>query len=91
MPEALAGCEGFGVYGPWACIGTVEAVRRDRRTLRPALLTVRAGLLGTWVVHVPVDQVEEVSRDERRLRLRSGGLLSGPRRPGGRRPEDQGG
>ena len=86
VPEALAGCEGFGVYGTSACIGTVEAVRRDRRSGRPALLTVRAGLLGTWLVHVPVDQVEELSRDERRIRLRSGGLLAGPRRPGARTP-----
>lgn len=86
MHEALAGCEGFGVYGPSACIGTVEAVQPDTRSGRPALLSVRAGLLGSWLVHVPVDQVQDVSRAERRIRLRSGGLLAGPRKPGARTP-----
>jgi hypothetical protein len=87
-PEALARCEGFGIYGPSGRIGTVEAVRRAGGSGRPAFLSVRAGLLGSWLVHVPVDQVEEVSLDERRIVLRSGGLLAGPRRsdadtPGG--------
>jgi len=78
---ALARCQGFGVYGPAARIGVVEDVRLDVRSGRPALLSVRAGLLGSWLVHVPVDQVEEVSAEERRIVLRSGGLLAGPRRP----------
>lgn len=80
-PEPLlAGCEGFGVFGPSAQIGVVEEVRLDRESGRPALLSVRAGLLGSWLVYVPVDEVDEVSRDERRIVLRSGGLLAGPRR-----------
>jgi hypothetical protein len=62
----LTYCEGFGVYGP-------------AETGAPVLLVVRAGLLGTWLVHVPVDQVQEVSVLERKMSLRSGGLLSGPR------------
>jgi hypothetical protein len=57
-PEALASCEGYGVYGPSTRIGVVEEVRRGRRDGRPKLLLVRAGLLGSWLVHVPVDQVE---------------------------------
>lgn len=76
----LADCHGFGVFGPSAQIGVVEDVRLDRESGRPALLSVRAGLLGSWLVHVPVDEVDEVSVDERRIVLRSGGLLAGPRR-----------
>ena len=48
--------------------------------MEPWLLLVRAGLLGTWLVHVPADQVDEVDGEERRIVLRSGGLLAGPRR-----------
>jgi hypothetical protein len=79
-PEALATCEGYGVYGPSTRIGVVEDIRRGGRDGRPKLLLVRAGLLGSWLVHVPVDQVEAVSHGERRIDLRSGGLLAGPRR-----------
>ena len=75
----LACCEGFGVYGPTARIGVVESIRVDAETGEPRLLVVRAGLLGTWLVNVPVDQVQEVSLLERRIALRSGGLLAGPR------------
>jgi hypothetical protein len=81
-PEALADCHGFGVYGPTARIGVVEDVRRGRRDGRPRLLLVRAGLLGSWLVHVSVDQVEAVDGEGRRIDLRSGGLLAGPRRAG---------
>jgi hypothetical protein len=79
-PEELASCEGYGVYGPRSRIGVVEEIRHGRRDGRPKLLLVRAGLLGSWLVHVPVDQVEAVDRAERRIDLRSGGLLAGPRR-----------
>ena len=78
----LAACRGFGVYGRSAQqIGVVEDVRLDRESGRPALLSVRAGLLGSWLVHVPVDEVEDVSSAERRIVLRAGGLLAGPRKP----------
>jgi hypothetical protein len=75
----LACCEGFGVYGPAVRIGVVESIRVDADTDAPVLLVVRAGLLGSWLVHVPVDQVQEVSLLERRITLRPGGLLAGPR------------
>ena len=78
-PEALAACEGFGVYGPTARIGAVEEIRRDSRDGRPRFLLVRAGLLGSWLVHVPVDQVDAVDAEARRIELRPGGLLAGPR------------
>jgi hypothetical protein len=79
-PEALEGCEGFGVYGPTARIGAVEGIRKDSRDGRPRFLLVRAGLLGSWLVHVPVDQIEAMDLAARRLELRPGGLLAGPRR-----------
>jgi hypothetical protein len=72
-------CEGFGVYGPYARIGTVEEVRLGGGG-RPVSLLVRAGLSGTWLLHVPVDQVQEVTPEEERVVLRAGGLLSGPMR-----------
>ncbi len=78
--QLLADCRGFGVFGPSAQIGVVEDVRIDRESGHPALLSVRAGLLGSWLVHVPVAEVDEVSVGERRIVLRSGGLLAGPRR-----------
>ena len=78
-PDALAGCEGFGVYGPTARIGSVEEIRADSRDGRPRFLLVRAGLLGSWLVHVPVDQIDAVDVEARRLDLRPGGLLAGPR------------
>jgi hypothetical protein len=78
--SALVACEGFGVYGPSARIGTVERIRIERASGRPVLLSVRAGLLGSWLVHVPVDEVADVVPDEQRILLRPGGLLAGPRR-----------
>jgi hypothetical protein len=80
--QALARCEGFGIYGPSGRIGTVEAVARTADGGRPALLSVRAGLRRSWLLHVPVENVERVSLDERLIVLRAGALLSGPRRPG---------
>jgi hypothetical protein len=79
-PEALAACKGFGVYGSTARIGAVEEIRRDRRNGRPRFLLVRAGLLGSWLVHVPVDQIDAVDVEAQRLELRPGGLLTGPRK-----------
>jgi hypothetical protein len=78
--DVLARCEGFGIYGPSGRIGTVEAVARTAEGGRPSGLSVRAGLRRSWLAHVPVDQVEEVRLDERRVVLRSGALLSRPRR-----------
>jgi hypothetical protein len=74
----LMQCEGFGVYGPNSRIGTVEEVRLGGGG-RPVSLLVRAGLTGTWLLHVPFDQVDEISSREERVVLRAGGLLAGPR------------
>jgi hypothetical protein len=63
----------------------MPASARSRRsgaagaTATPGLLLVRAGLLGSWLVHVPVDQVDDVEVGERGIRLGAGGLPAGPR------------
>lgn len=78
--SVLARCEGFGVYTQLACVGTVESVRMTTGENRPSSLTVRTGLLGSWLIEVPADQVAEVVPRERRLLLRSGGLVERVRR-----------
>jgi hypothetical protein len=78
--SVLARCEGYGVYTQLAHVGTVESVRMSAGENRPASLTVRTGLLGSWLLEVPADQVAEVSPRERRLVLRSGGLVERVRR-----------
>jgi hypothetical protein len=71
----LSRCEGFAVHTQLARVGTVEAVRIEPGADRPASLTVRAGLVGTWLLEVPLDQVAEVVPRERRIVLRPGGLV----------------
>jgi hypothetical protein len=77
MESALARCEGFGVYTNLARVGTVEEVRFADGD-RPAALAVRAGLLGSWRLLVPIDQVAQVEPGARRIVLHSGGLLERP-------------
>lgn len=78
MSSVLERCEGFAVHTPAARVGTVEEVRAAEGA-GPAALAVRAGLLGSWRLIVPVDQVAEVSARERKIVLRPGALLAGPR------------
>ena len=78
--SVLARCEGYGVYTQLARVGTVESVRMSVGENRPASLTIRTGLLGSWLLEVPADQVAEISPGERRLVLRSGGLVERVRR-----------
>jgi hypothetical protein len=76
----LAACEGFDVHTSSLRVGTVEEVCiPEGRTAQPHL-AVRAGLLGSWRVLVPANEVEAVDRHARRVVLRSGALLAGPRR-----------
>lgn len=82
----LARCEGFAVHTQLARVGTVEAVRMEPGHDRPASLTVRAGLVGTWLLEVPLDQIAEVAPRERRILLRSGGLVERVRRREGDSP-----
>jgi hypothetical protein len=81
LEEALLGSRGFAVYTQFARVGDVERLCHDDEG-RVRALIVRAGLLGSWQLVVPVDQVEDVARAERRIRLRTGGLLA-PRRERG--------
>ena len=76
----LSRCEGFAVHTQLARVGTVEAVRVEAGQDRPASLTVRAGLVGNWLLEVPVDQISEVVLKERRIVLRPGGLVERVRR-----------
>lgn len=78
LHDALGECEGFAVYTQYARVGEVERLRHDDEGRVKALI-VRAGLLGSWELLVPADQVAEIASAERRLLLRSGGLLP-PRR-----------
>jgi hypothetical protein len=76
------------VYTQLAHVGTVESVRMSACENRPASLTVRTGVLGSWLLEVPADQVAEVSSRERRLVLRSGGLVERVRRGEAHTPGD---
>ena len=81
-PEALAELHGLRrirTLRRGSASSRTSAAARHERPARSSC-SVRAGLLGSWLVHVPVDQVEAVSHDERRIDLRSGGLLAGPRK-----------
>ena len=80
MGSILANCEGFAVHTQLTRVGTVEAVRKDPGADRPAALTVRAGLVGSWLLEVPFDQIAEVVPSERRIVLRPGGLVERVRR-----------
>lgn len=78
----LAACEGFDVHTSSLRVGTVEEVCIPEERAGPTLLAVRAGLLGSWRVLVPADEVETVDLLAKRVVLRSGALLAGPRRTG---------
>lgn len=80
-PQAplLAACEGFDVHTSSLRVGTVEEVCISEERTAPPLLAVRAGLLGSWRVLVPADEIEAVDLHARRVVLRSGALLAGPR------------
>jgi hypothetical protein len=79
----LTRCEGFAVHTQLARVGTVEAVTIRPGEERPSSLTVRAGLVGSWLLEVPLDQVAEVMPRERRIILRPGGLVERIGRPDG--------
>ena len=75
MGSIITRCEGFAVHTQLARVGTVETVTIRPGDERPSSLTVRAGLVGTWLIEVPLDQVAEVVPRERRIVLRPGGLV----------------
>jgi hypothetical protein len=65
-------------YGPATRIGVVESVRFDPETGAPTVLGVGAGSSAAGSCRCRSTR-QEVSLLERRIALRSGGLLSGPR------------
>ena len=56
----LCRCEGFRVDSAEGRIGFVRELRFDSRQEGPDLLAVRAGLFGTRLLLVPVEEVEEI-------------------------------
>jgi hypothetical protein len=63
--------EGFRVDSPDGRVGFVEELRFGSSTERPDALAVRAGLFGRLLLIVPIDQVEKILPDERRIVLRA--------------------
>ena len=64
----LKNCHGFRVDSPGGRIGYVKGVQVDRSG-KPELLEVRAGLLGRRLLQIPVDQVEKIVPEQRRIVL----------------------
>jgi hypothetical protein len=63
-------CEGFRVESPGGRIGTVKGVR-FQGSIEPALLEVRAGLLGHRLLLIPVGDVIEILPKQRLIRVRA--------------------
>ena len=67
----LCRCRGFSVSSPGGAVGLVEEVRFRSRLDRPDAIAVRAGLVGSRLLIVPVEAVTEIVARERRVVLRS--------------------
>lgn len=65
----LAHCEGFEVECPRGAVGVVESVRFVSRLDRPDQLEVGIGRFRSRALMVPVEGVEEVDPEQRRIRL----------------------
>jgi hypothetical protein len=61
-------CEGFRVESAGRGIGTVHGLR-FKGSIEPDLLEVRTGLFGRRVLLIPVEQVEELVPQEKRVAL----------------------
>jgi hypothetical protein len=66
----LRRCEGFLVETPTKRVGRVAGVRYGERSNEPAVLEVRAGLLGRKLLLIPVEDVSEIAPERRRVILR---------------------
>jgi hypothetical protein len=66
----LGHCQGFRVDSPEGRIGRVEDVLFKTQLQRPDTLLVRSGLLGTRLVAVPADDVEEIAPRKEQIALR---------------------
>ena len=85
----LCRCQGFRVDSPQGRIGFVRELRFASRQDRPDLLAVRAGLFGTRLLLVPVEEVEDILPKAKRIRLKASPTIAGSERrarlPGARR------
>ena len=80
----LRRCEGFRVVAGSRLLGTVEAVRFERRHDRPDSLIVVGSGPRRRLVHVPVEAIAEIAPDEDLIRLTSDAReLPGDRQAGG--------
>ncbi len=61
-------CEGFRVESPDGEVGTVKGLR-FRDSIEPELLEVRTGLFGRRLLLIPVERVERIFSNERRIIL----------------------
>jgi hypothetical protein len=74
----LRRCEGFLVETPTKRIGRVGGIRYGERSNEPEVLEVRAGLFGRTRLLISVEEVAEITAEERRIVLNdSPGLLPG--------------
>jgi hypothetical protein len=64
----LRRCEGFVVVSGKARVGKVQGVRYERST-EPQLLEVRVGAFGRKLLLVPVEEVEAILPEEKRVVL----------------------
>jgi hypothetical protein len=65
----LRHCHGFRVETPGGRLGIVEDVLYGEDPERPTALAVRGGLFGQRVELVPVEKVEAIEPDRKRLTL----------------------
>jgi len=65
----LRRCEGFIVETPTRRIGRVAGIRYGERSNEPEVLEVRAGLFGRTLLLISVDEVAEITAEERRIVL----------------------
>jgi hypothetical protein len=70
-------CQGFRVESPDGDVGTVKGLR-FRDSIEPELLEVRTGLFGRRVLLIPVERVEQIFSNERRIILSGSSRFADP-------------
>lgn len=72
----LTGCTGYRVERAEGRIGNVAAVLTRTDRMEPGVLVMRTGLVGCGLAVVPVEQIETVDHERRRLLLRDEAVTS---------------
>jgi hypothetical protein len=75
----LSRCDHFTVYAGGRIVGAVEGMRFRSRVDRPDVLEVRCGRLDRRLLLVPVDDVELVEPEEKRIVLQAARPIPGVR------------